>query len=102
MSIPKFILIFLLSIVLIGCQLVYKPSYSLGKHIDLAQWQRGMSREQVLSTFGQLTVPCENSDNVCYIHANIQQMALQDAQMVEFVFDKERKLDHLIVYTTAS
>lgn len=83
---------------LTGCynKFIHRPSFQLGKNIDLTQWSPGMSKNQVISTFGPLTVPCKNADNICYIRAEILELELEDSEFVEFVFDENQNLDHVL------
>ena len=93
-------ILFLLSILGLfsGCQtsLIHKPSFQLGKKVDLSQWNVGMSKEEVISRFGSMTVPCEDLNNICYLRADVSKLKLIESEFVEFVFDEQRNLNHVM------
>lgn len=81
-----------------GCSLLHEPSYILGKKIDKSDLSQQRSREEIVNTFGQLSVPCKNTSNICYLYADINRMDVKEAQLVEFVIGEDNKLDHVVYY----
>lgn len=79
-----------------GCQLVHDPSYTLGQAFDKQELGKFMTRDEVLSTYGQLVVPCENPQNVCYLYAEIHRMKLNNSQIVEFVIDEHSNVEQIV------
>ena len=86
----------LLSIALVvflnGCSYVYKPSYTLGAEIDPDSFFE-TTRSQIIQRYGNIDVPCIDSNNICYLYADIHRMELKECEIVEFVLDRNQELD---------
>ena len=93
----------LLSIALVvflnGCSYVYKPSYTLGTKIEPDNFfSEKATRSQIIQRYGNIDVPCIDSNNICYLYADIHRMDLKECEIVEFVLDRNQELEHIVFY----
>lgn len=93
----NYLLLPIVMTLLSGCNLIHEPSYVLGKKISIDSPSQSMTRDDVLKQYGELVVPCQDTNNICYLYADIKKMKLTECEMVEFAFNEEKELEHIVI-----